>query len=515
MPDPEIDGNKGRSENLMKEPIGPSTPHQPSAEVLSDRRLERAASHVGTHWFPINLTHLQKLLGAIKEGKYKHNPSALISALKNDFALFTFVVKELITLAEAEHVSPMISADPIKLLTWAGVEKISEILNAEAGIPRSHDLTESDPMLLDRLKETSLVAATSEILSESNDVDRDSAFCHGLIREVGLNLVAWNYSSLYSRVIRSLTKSTTLDVELSKELGFSPSLLAFKFLRPKVSESAPESKVLLQTWKTFDDLCNIGEALARAGNPESYPSAENDWRKANEFLQSSVGPNGINLIRTRAIESTLVYRRALPNTFPTLENFNPALAIRKFHKSEERENPFLSICPPAVQAALRGVYANMPSNAVNKGCIETLIKEVIPLAGFSGGCIFLVDPSTMSLVPRTVIGNVTLRSLTPVALPRTQGSHMSTLVGDVLTTNIHLTDDFARVAYDSEQPILQRSPELGPQARTGIYGRLGKERRIGILYLEAPEDAFNSTGLKTLKIYKAIHQALCHALFVE
>jgi hypothetical protein len=499
----------------MKEPHGTHITHQPTAENLSDRRLERAANHVAMHWFPINMQHLHKLIGAIKDGKYKNNSAALISNLKHDFALFTFVVKELITLAEAESVPASISADPIKLLTWAGVERISDILNSDASIPRSHDLSESDPLLLDRLKETSLVAATSEVLSTANNADKNVGFCNGLIREVGLNLVAWNYSSLNSRVIRSLTKSTTLDHELAKELGFSPSLLAFKFLRPKIVDANPEAKTLLQTWKTFDDLCDIGEALARAGNPETYPSAENDWRKANEFLQSSVGPNGINLIRARAIESTLVYRRALPNTFPSLEHFNPAVAIRAHQKSESRDNPHLPYCPPPVQSALRALYAHMPTKTVNKSVIEILIKEVIPRAGFSGGCIFLIDPSTMSLVPRTVIGNVTLRSLTPVALPRTQGSHMSTLIGDVLTTNHHLTDDFARVAFDSDQPILQRSIALDPNAKTGIYHRLGKDRRIGILYLEASEAEFNATGLKTLKVYKAIHLALCHALFVE
>ena len=486
-----------------------------NGESLTDRRLERAAHHVAMHWFPINQTHLQKILHALTEGKYTGNPSGLIAALKNDFALFTFVIKELVTLAHEENVPTTISSDPMRLLIWAGVERIGNIIASEGSLPRSHELTESDPLLLNRLKETSLVAATSEILSGGSSLDRDTAFCHGLVREVGLNLVAWNYSSLYGRVLRSLSKSSSLDAELSKELGFSPSLLALKFLRPRIDDSQAEAQQVLQTWKTFDELCDIGEALARAGNPEAYPSAENDWKKANEYLQSTVGLTGINLIKARAMESTLVYRRALPDTFPSLEDFNPAVAIKKFQKSQLRENPYLAMCPPDIQAAIRRAYALMPKNSVNKGAIELIIKEVIPLSGFTGGCIFLVDPASMSLVARTVIGSVTLRTLNPVPLPRTQGSHMDTLVGDVLTTNIHLTDDFARVAFDSDQPLTQRSSIVGPQARTGVYSRLGKERRIGVLYLEAPEATFTTSGLKTVKIFRAIHLTLCHALFVE
>jgi hypothetical protein len=483
---------------------------------FSDRRLERAANHVALHWFPINPTVLGRIREVYVEGGYSANPEALLADLKTDFALFTFIVKELVSQAVSEGTSPTVSADPVKLMAWAGTDRIGEILTRENGLPTSHTFERSDPVLLARLRETSIVAAASDVLHNSESEEHSTGFCHGLVRQAGLNLVAWNYSSLYSRVLRSLGRASSLDAELSKELGFSPYLLAMRLLRPQLPGSGPESQSILAYWKTVDQLCEIGEALARAGSPETYPTAENDWKKANDYLTTSIGPTGIALIRERAIESTHAYRAALPSTFTSLYNFDPNQAIKSFHRGlAARENSFIRHCSPEVQSSLRGLYAQMLQSSVNKTVLEGLVKETIPLAGFTGGCVFLVDPSTMSLVPRAIIGSVTLRSLQAIPLPRTHGSHMHTLVSDVLTTSFHLTEDYARAAFDSDQPLLQRSPKSGPDARTGIYACLGRSRRVGILYLEAPEGVFEQSEMKILKVYRAVHKTLCDSLFVE
>jgi hypothetical protein len=157
----------------------------------------------------------------------------------------------------------------------------------------------------------------------------------------------------------------------------------------------------------------------------------------------------------------------------------------------------------------------MPRKSVNRKVLEKLVKEVIPLAGFTGGCVFLVDPSAMSLIPRTVIGKVRMRSLTPIALPRSHGSHMNTLIGDVITTRVDRTADVAQAAFESDQPVLQRSNGSTKDSFTGIYCCLGKTRKIGVLYLEVPEAQFSDRSPQVLKIFKALKQTLCHALFVD
>jgi hypothetical protein len=485
-------------------------------EEFSARRFERAATHVALHWFPISPATLSFLSKGFESGVYTNNLPRLIEDLKTDFALFTYCVKELLLAAENESVPAIVSSDPIQLITWSGAARVRAILQDEQGLPRSHNLVQGDSLMLERLRETSIVAATSAVLSEGRNLNGQKGFCHGLIRQVGLNLVAWNYASLYSRVIRSLGKSSSLDIQLSKELGFSPTMLAMKLLKPSLPKTATDAAPILESWRAFDDLCSIGEALARADHPDTYPSAENDWTKASRYIQDSVGPKGIDLIRQRAVESTQMYRSVLPGTFASLLQFNPAESLRTHRKGlRSRENQFVQGCPAPVQAALRSIYAEMSGKSVNRKVLEKLVKEVIPFAGFTGGCVFLVDPSTMSLIPRTVIGKVKMRSLTPIALPRSHGSHINALIGDVITTRLYGTADVAQAAFESDQPVLQRSNGSTKDSFTGIYCCLGKTRKIGVLYLEVPEVQFSDRSPQVLKIFKALQQTLCHALFVE
>jgi hypothetical protein len=367
------------------------------------------------------------------------------------------------------------------------------------------------------LKETAIIASTAEILSKNQNLDPEVGFSHGVIREIGLNLIAWNYPSLYARVIKSLTPRATVDEELTKELGFSPTVLAMRILRPNAEAQPQKTPQQDQDpWQTYQSLCEIGEALARAGSPETYPSAENDWRRANDYITKFLGDDGVHLIRARAVEHTEHYKSALPATFATLASFDPPSAINR-HKlgSRASDNQHIRHCPPAVQAALRSLYSEMPSSGVSKEVIEQLVKKIIPDAGFTGGCVFLIDPSQMSLLPLSVIGNVRLRRLGRINLKTAPGSAMAGLVADNITTSIHTQGDPALVAFNCSQPLIEREGDDAIESTAGIYSSLGTKRRIGVLYLEAPEHAVGRSDSSAVKTFKALRQALCDALMVD
>jgi hypothetical protein len=112
------------------------------------------------------------------------------------------------------------------------------------------------------------------------------------------------------------TAETTLDEELSKELGFTPALLAMRVLRPE-NPAKPEGEIAPgeEDWGMYDELCSIGEALARAENPETYPSAQNDWKQANQYLNDNAGSGALELIKERAVERSLCPDLHLVNCF--------------------------------------------------------------------------------------------------------------------------------------------------------------------------------------------------------
>jgi hypothetical protein len=268
-----------------------------------NRRIERALQHVVRPWFPINQDVLTLIRKNLDEGSYSSAPQQLLNDLKADFALFTFVVKELGILGMQEKLDGKIRNNPVELIRWGGLDRIKEILAPDKKLPATHSLHWSEPFQVARLRETAVIASTAAVLSEKKDLDPEVGFSRGVIREIGLNLIAWNYPTLYSKVLNNLKPDSTLDEELSKELGFTPSLLAMRVLRPE-NPDQPEGKPVREEncWAAYDELCEVGEALARAENPETYPSAQNDWQKANQYLTENPGTDALSVIIERAVE---------------------------------------------------------------------------------------------------------------------------------------------------------------------------------------------------------------------
>ena len=463
----------------------------------SDRRIDRALQHVVRPWFPINQDVLTIVRKGLNDNSYQKDPSKLLNDLKSDFALFTYVVKELGIQGMTEKLEAKILNNPIELIRWGGTTRIADILGPDKKLPSTHSLHWSEPFQVQRLRETAVVASTASVLSEKKDLDPEVGFSRGVIREIGLNLIAWNYPTLYSKVLNNLTGETTLDEELSKELGFTPALLAMRVLRPEnpakpEGDTAPDE----ENWAMYDELCSIGEALARAENPETYPSAQNDWKQANQYLNDNAGSGALELIKERAVEQSKRYQEVLPEVFSTLATFDPKKAIETHERmSAAIADKDFRLCPPHIQEALRTLYSDLNGYAVNKGAIQTLLKSIIPQAGYTGGCVFVVDPSTASLKPRTIIGEVNLRTISNVSLEP----------GDIAVT-----------ALSQGAPIFQFDDKNTASSLEGIYSSLGSARKVGVLYLEKP-----TTGIliqndeRELGTFNILKQALCDILHLK
>lgn len=482
----------------------------------TERRLQRAIQHTSQHWFPINPDVLYSIREGLDSGAFELDITFLITALKQDFALFTYCIKELIPLATRQGASATISSDPIKLLRWAGVERLKSILGSDRQPPTTHSLDRCEPFLVNRLTETSLAASTAQVLATARELDGDTVFCHGVVRQIGLNLIAWNYPSVYSRVIRSLSPSASLDEALAQELGFSPALLAMRLLRPQIEPTSSDKATIESTWATYDTLCSVGEALVRANSPDVYPSAERDWTQAQKFLDRSLGSQGIELIKKRAIENTAVYQRELPEIFNQISSFTPEEKVKRHRRGlRSKDNQYLKFCPPLIQSALESLYGEMPSGEVSKLAIEKLVKQLFPQAGFTGGCVYVIDPTSMTLAPRVSFGKLTLRTLRSLPLQADAGRAIGPLVSEVISTHMRSAKDLALAALACDQPLVERSDTDSDTATAALCGVLGKKRKVGVMYLELPEVALDDDSQLTLTIFKALRQSLCDALLVD
>jgi hypothetical protein len=469
----------------------------------SDRRLSRAVQHVTAHWFPVNETVLQSVRQGLRNGAYDLDPEFLFRDLKEDFALLTHCVKQLQTAAEMERLPAALALDPYRLIIWAGAERIKKILDDEHPIS-THKLSSNDPVHDSRLRETAIAASSVELLSESEKLPPEQGFAHCVVRQVGLNLIAWNYPSVYTRAVQNSSGKSGLDLELTRLLGFSPRMLATTIMRPK--PAAPVAANVETTWKTLDHLCEVGEALARANDPETHPSAEADWESARKHIERQLGPKGLELIHARILENTKQYRVACPEAFSPQHNFNPPTALQRFQEGQHaRSNPFLKQCPANVKATLEQVYAYTAREGVNREALSLLLKRALPEAGFRSAVVFILDPAERHLFPQTVIGRSQLRNVQPVPC------RMVSPTDSALSTEpiSRPPSDIVAAAYECDNPLVEQGTR-DDQVFIAVSGVLGRDRKAGVLYVElAAEKA--DTG-QTLQVYKAIRHALVDAL---
>lgn len=461
----------------------------------NSRRIDRALHHVSKPWFPMNPDVLKRVREGLEQGIYEADFDVLLEELKGDFALFTFVVKELSQRAVVSEQSSSIIGNPIKLLRWGGTSAIKEILAEQQKLPSIHSLHWSEPFQVQRLRETAIIASTASVLSEKNNLDPELGFSRGVIRQMGLNLIAWNYPSVYTKVLSNLTADNNLDDELAKELGFTPALLGTRLLRPDRATNPALQDTDDTSWASYDALCEIGEVVARAENPEQYPAAERDWQKAQSILKDTLGANAIEAIRERTVQTSKNYQKSIPEVFGNISSFDPEQQIQK-HKRATRaiDERLLKYCSDTVQKSLRDLYAEMSEDSVNKGLVGKLLKQVVPDAGFTGGCVFVVDPTSLSLKPRTLIGKVQMRQIVNVALE---------------------PGDPAVSALSNSQQVIKSGATPDNAPLTGIYSALGGRRKIGVFYLELPQKVATPISEGTLGVYNVIKKALSDALLLD
>jgi hypothetical protein len=485
-------------------------------DKFSVRRLDRASKHVASLWFPINPEVLASIRKKLALGAYKEQPGNLFDDLKQDFALFTFIVKELVALASKQNVEVHILNNPAELISWAGHETIGGLLTDDSRLPLNHLLQSLSALQASRLRETAIVASTAEVLCANKNLNPQTGFSRGVIRETGLNLIAWNYPSLYSRIVKSLVRGQSLDEQLSQELGFSPVMLAMRVLHASEFENLSDERPPVDTtWENYDRLCEIGAALARADSPETYPSAENDWKLASEYLQKAVGNEGINLIRNKAAECSKEYKESLCGLFKSPRDLNPERSIHSFKKNSQcRRNRYMNQCAAEIQSALQQLYSHLCDAQSTGEALELLIRHIIPDAGFTGGCVYLVDPTAFALMPRTVFGRIKLRSVERVMLKQAFAEQQAGVFPGM--AHIGLCEpDLAATALSCAQPVIERHDNLHTSGLTGMYASLGDSKKVGVLYLEAPESVDSQGEHRTMCTFKAMRQALADALKLD
>ena len=163
---------------------------------------------------------------------------------------------------------------------------------------------------------------------------------------------------------------------------------------------------------------------------------------------------------------------------------------RKMSSLKLANNLHIKHCTPTIKRMLEALYERIRNGANTHDSLEFLLKDIIPSAGFRKGYIYLLDPDSGNLIPRSSIGTSNIEGLREVVIRGFNADN--TLIAN---------------AYKTKNIVLEEDADLFKCAAV-----LGDTQRAGVLYLETSE-AMLSKGLKSLKPhFRAIKQALCDCM---
>jgi hypothetical protein len=334
-----------------------------------------------------------------------------------------------------------------------------------------------------------------------------------------MNLIAWNYPSVFQDVLDSGHHFQRVEDAIENSLGFSPRALGHMLTLPP-NQLAKTTHPSDPTDQRYEHYISVGQALARAEFPETYSSSRDDWRYASRYLSDHLGRGFSSTIRDAIVINSSVYHTTCPTHFKRLVKFDPA----RHHGARPGIsrivfNPFVKECSIEMQDALRALYDDMPHGTPDRASLSTILSTLIPQAGFTGGCLFVVSKRTGTLTPGPIIGRVRTMELRPVPLGTIQDSYSNkrssaqakpsqSMVERAFVTRRPITETFEHRVETKEQ-----SPLSIPISR--FSATVGDKRPMGVLYLEKPFLNVPEEDARALPTFRALNKSLSDALCLD
>ncbi|MDC0358433.1 HDOD domain-containing protein, partial [Oligoflexia bacterium] len=362
--------------------------------------------------------------------------------------------------------------------------------------------------------ESMISASTAELLAPGCNLDPETGYATALLRQLGLTLIAWNYPHIYARAFARVKEGVALDEAITVLLGFSPALLGISLakkwnLTPQVQLALRnKKKAQLSTQNSNNQIsaasdalrkiCQTGEMLARAANPDHYPTAQHDWEEASQVIKHTLGAKGMELVREKIAKNCTHYASTQTKLFTNISNLQDQYKARIHRKQlPEEKNRYLLKCPLPIKQKLRALYEQLQTDTISKDNILTLVKEIIPAAGFQSGCVYSYEPTLEKLVPLLTIGST--------SLSRFEAVECSPLSND---------QRIIRKAFGSDAPVVEKQV-WSPGHCASIAAPFGFIQRAGVLYLETSPQLANSLNYSALNIFNAMNQALMDCLKIS
>ncbi|MFN8391746.1 MAG: HDOD domain-containing protein [Bdellovibrionota bacterium] len=483
-------------------------------DVATQRKAESTLAHIGGAWLPVNPILCEQIQEKFRSGEYANDRAQLVDDLCGDLSLLTHAVKFL----RARVEEPVPSLQPLRELMTIDDSTLSKLMLAPFTSLSRHRLSASNRLKNDIFKTTFHAANAAHTIalqgaSEGLAIQPENARFCTLFRQLGWNLIAWNYPSVLAGVLRS-TRSNPKDTgrNLRKVLGMTPEELGSRYandwlLAPElrdVIQSASQSQPFGADRPTsslylLQSACELGESFSRLRSPERFPHAEREWERKSDQLKALAPNLAVTSLQAVVDETTdqqiELMQRATAKARPTRVSVTvtPKVAQRDKTPRSFAGNQFLQKCPEHIQEQFRQVYDSIKEAGPCVEALQSLVTKAIPASGFASGIIYLLDQRRFDLVPAAKFGG-SERSAHPKIKKLFESSAQDALTSDLPVRKEDVSDDGISVEH--------------------VSAAFGDSSTPGVLLLEVGDEASTDPAHNTTLYFKAIRQCLndCLAL---
>jgi len=456
--------------------------------------------HISKGGLPVNPQLLKEVHEKLKGGAYKNNCEHLIADLKSDPGLFVHCAKNLKSLVDDLQVG----LNPIDELRKLEQEKLESLLDISAKDISIHNFSSANDMQILRLQHSLLSSHTAETIAEKAHIPSDLAFSSSVFRQLGLNLIAWNYPRIYSKVLAThRSRGVNVEEEFDKRLKITPVQIGARFaaewgmcpdlrrtltsnpgiIDRKSSDSEDEKQVGLH------EICELADLYARSRDPEHFPEDQSRWEEKQEEVKLIVDQNDLLRVETSVKSSILRHEELIPTIteVPLLEKEHKQRMLVENKHELLRANHHLQKCPDTLLVEFERVYNRIEEANISLQAIKQLVNQAVPAAGFVRGCLFLLNKESLELEPALRIGDIPLKEYRAVINDSRSG----------IASAIHC-----------HAPVKKTSLGVEGTSIIQLTGSLANPEIPGVLYLELSDEDSGDPSHNTINYFHAIRQAL-------
>jgi hypothetical protein len=456
------------------------------------QRQERVLRYVSEGWLPANPQLLKRIEQEMAQGVYEQDHNALLQKIQSDPGLFIRCLRELPAIdAEAARTAPL------EGIAQLSQEKLLQLLNKASEQYTLHHFNKATVQQSLRIQHTLAASLTSTQLALQTKLSHADALASTMFIELGMNLIAWNYPSVYSDVMaRHRRNGDEIEANLERLLGIAPLRIGWKFAT-QWGMPAHVREALVRTYAaptealSLQEICRAAQLVADSFDQHNFPRAERQLDAIRNPLRKLITPKLIEEIRSSVAQIFQEY--TLPKSA-----FRGHLSLAAANESTDPEaakdallqrNIYLLRCSEEVKSLFRPCYALAQARTVSKEAISALVANVVPQLGFNAGCLYLTQTNLRDagkLTPALCFGG---RSISEYQ------NFYQQLAGSVSGT------------LYSHAPYRTRSEGISGSDAWLIFASLEHSRYEGVLFFEeTPEIADESS--QNLLHFQAVRRAL-------